>query len=77
MKNFEIQYILHFEPTSMKMIVYMVVHNIPVFMHDGAPCHILKLVSEFIRKNKVVKVLHWPRNCEEMNSIKNLELYKE
>ena len=43
-------------------------------MHDGAPCHGSKVVSEYLRKSNV-EVLDWPGNSPDLNPIKNLSSY--
>lgn len=42
-----------------------------VFMHDSAPCHKAKGVTEFLRA-KNIEVLPWPGNSPDMNPIENL-----
>ena len=43
-------------------------------MHDGAPCHRLKVVSECFRKGKV-EVFDWLENSPDLDPIKNLWTY--
>ena len=40
-------------------------------MHDGAPCHRSKLVSQYLSKENVT-VLEWPGNSPDLNPIENL-----
>ena len=49
----------------------MEIHNCTVFMQDGAPCHRPKVVSEFLRQQRI-KVLDWPGNSPDLNPIENL-----
>ena len=42
-----------------------------IFMHDGAPCHKAKAVTEYLRVNDV-QVLEWPGNSPDMNPIENI-----
>lgn len=41
------------------------------FMHDSAPCHKARSVTEFLEQ-KNVKILQWPGNSPDMNPIENL-----
>ena len=54
--------------------MYMVVHNTSIFMHDGAPCHGSKVVSEYLRKSKV-EVLDWLGNSPGLKPIESLWSY--
>ena len=46
------------------------------FMHDGAPCHMAKSITAFLKDQKI-EVLKWPGNSPGMNPIENLwELVK-
>ena len=54
-----------------KLEMHMEIHNCTTFMHDGAPCHRSKIVTEFLRKQKI-KTLDWPGNSPDMNPIENL-----
>lgn len=42
-----------------------------IFMHDGAPCHAAKTVSNFLRESEI-STLPWPGNSPDMNPIENL-----
>ena len=42
-----------------KLEMHMNIHDCNIFMHDGAPCHRDKIVSEFL-KNKKIDILDWP-----------------
>ena len=54
-----------------KLEIHMVIHECNMFMQDGAPCHRLKLVSDFLKK-KNIKALDWPGNSADLNPIENL-----
>jgi hypothetical protein len=45
--------------------------NSGIFMHNGAPCHKAKSISNFLEE-KFVEVLLWPGNSPDMNPIENL-----
>jgi len=51
-----------------KLELHMAVHNCEIFMHDGAPCHRGKIVTDFL-KTKNIKMLKWPGN--NLNPIEN------
>jgi len=53
-----------------KLELHMAVHNCEIFMHDGAPCHGAKIVTDFL-KTKNIKLLEWPGNRPELNPIEN------
>ena len=46
-------------------------HECNIFKQDGAPCHPLKLMSDFFNK-KNIKMLDWPIYCPDLNPIRNL-----
>jgi len=48
----------------------MAVHNCEIFMHDGAPCHRAKFVTDFL-KTKNIKLLEWLENSPDLNPIEN------
>ena len=54
-----------------KLKLHMEIHNCTVFMQDGTPCHRSKVVSEFLRQQRI-KVLDWPGNSPDLNPIENL-----
>ncbi len=41
-----------------KLQFHLQVHNRDIFMQDGAPCHCSKIVTDFLKKNKIRK-LDW------------------
>ena len=41
------------------------------FQHDSSPCNKLKILTKFLRDNKV-KVLDWPGNSTDLNHIEKL-----
>ena len=47
----------------------MVAHNTFVLMHDVAPCHRSKAVSEYFLRSKV-EILDWPEYTPDLNPIK-------
>ena len=49
----------------------MAIHQLLIFMHDGATCHWSKIVKQFLTKNHI-KILDWPGNSPDLNPIKNL-----
>ena len=49
----------------------MTVHNCAVFMQDGAPCHLAKILTQF-SKLKKIQILDLPANSPDLNPIENL-----
>ena len=54
-----------------KLEMHRNVHDCSIFMHDGAPCHRAKIVSEFL-KNIKIGIFDWPGNSPDLNAIKIL-----
>lgn len=42
-----------------------------IYMHDGAPCHKAKVITEYLR-SKEITTLDWPGNSPDLNPIENL-----
>ena len=49
----------------------MAINDTETLMHDGAPCHRAKMVSDWLRSNSI-NVLQWPGNSPDCNPIENL-----
>ena len=54
-----------------KLVLHMEIHNCTIFMHDGAPCHKIRLVQQFL-DSQPIKVPDWLGNSPDLNPIKNL-----
>jgi transposase len=52
------------------LIPFMNYHRAKTFMHDGAPCHRSKKVTEVLKKEKF-SILDWPGNSPDLNPIEN------
>ena len=46
-------------------------HKDAIFQQDPAPCHKAKIITNCFKKIKI-KVLDWPGNSPDLNSIENL-----
>jgi len=60
----------YLELVKEKLELHMAVHNCEIFMHDGAPCHQAKIVTDFL-KTKDIKLLEWPGNSPDLNPNEN------
>ena len=54
-----------------KLQLHMTVHQCDIFMHDGAPCHRIRVVKKFWG-DKNIRQLDWPVNSPDLNPIENL-----
>ena len=54
-----------------KLELHMAVHKCSVFMQDDAPCHRAKIVTQFLKAQKI-NILDWPGNSSDLNPIENL-----
>ena len=61
----------HAELLKDKLPTLMAVHQLLIFMHDGAPCHQSKIVKQFLTENHI-KILDWPGNSSDLSLIENL-----
>ena len=61
----------YLELLNNKLKIDMDIHDCNIFMHDSAPCHLSKIVSAFLKSQKV-NVLQWPGNTRNLNPIENL-----
>ena len=61
----------HAELLKDKLPTHMAIHQSLIFMHDGAPCHQLKIIKQFLTENHI-KILDWPGNSPDLSLIENL-----
>ena len=54
-----------------KLELHMAVRKCSVFMQDGAPCHCAKIVTQFLKAQKI-NILDWPGNSPDLNPFQNL-----
>ena len=54
-----------------KLKIRMAIDECNMFKEGGPPCHRLKLVSDFLKKNNIKK-LNWRGNSVDINLIENL-----
>jgi len=53
-----------------KLELHTAVHNCEIVIHDGAPCHRAKIVTDFL-KTKNIRLFEWPGNSPDLNPIEN------
>ena len=51
--------------------LHMRVHNYNIFLHDSAPCHRSKVMTNFLEQKRIQR-LEWPGNSLDLDPIKNL-----
>lgn len=54
-----------------KLPTTMAIHGTSIFLHDGAPCHKARNVSEWLKNNNI-QILDWPGNSPDLNPIENM-----
>ncbi len=55
-----------------KILITMEIHHTSIFMHDGAPYHRPKIVSKWLKDNKIICILDRPDNSPDLNPIENI-----
>ena len=54
-----------------KLPMHMRIHSCRYFQHDGAPCHRVRAVSDFLRNERIQVLTPWPGSSPDMNPIEN------
>ena len=54
--------------------IHMFLHNTSILIHNGVPCHGLKVVLKYLWKS-MAEVLDWPGNTSDLNPLENLWSY--
>ena len=70
-KNETINANKYLEVLKEKLPIFMPILNCKIFQHDGAPAHRAKIVSAWLRTNKIDVLPNWPGNSPDINVIEN------
>jgi len=55
-----------------KLLRFREIHGIEYFQHDGAPCHMAKSVSKWLKDKNFNIIGPWPGSSPDLNPIENL-----
>ena len=69
-KNLTMNAIRYIEVLNDHLFDMFDIHRSSVFMHDSAPCHKARKVTEWLTQRNI-NVLEWPGNSPDLNPIEN------
>lgn len=55
-----------------KLLPFRDIQQVEYFLHDGAPCHMAKSVTKWLREHRIPVIGPWPGSSPDLNPIENL-----